>query len=75
VDFTVEVYINAASGSNNASLSGFVSAGTPGTATARAIPGLATIDLTANQVITIANTPNNNADSSKLLFLSVEKVA
>lgn len=75
VDFSVEVYINAASGSNNASLSGFVSAGTPGTATARAIPGLATIDLTANQVITIANTPNNNADSSKLLFLSVEKVA
>ena len=38
VDFSVEVYISAASGSNNASLSGFVSAGTPGTATARAEP-------------------------------------
>ena len=75
VDFHIEAYVNAISGSNNLSLSGSVSAGTPGTATARAIAGLATLDLTANQVITITNTPNNIADSSKLLFLSVEKVA
>ena len=75
VDFTIEAYVNATTGSNNLSLSGAVSAGTPGTATARAVAGLVTLDLTANQVITITNTPNNIADSSKLLFLSVEKVA
>lgn len=75
VDFHIEAYVNAISGINNLSLSGSVSAGTPGTATARAIAGLATLDLTAAQVITITNTPNNIADSSKLLFLSVEKVA
>lgn len=75
VDFLAELYVAALTGSSNVSQSGFVSAGTPGSATARAIPGLVTLDPTVDNVITIANTPNNVADSSKLLFLSVERLA
>jgi hypothetical protein len=75
--FSVDAYLAAMSGSNNLSLSGFVAIGTPGsgTATARAVVGLSTLDPTVDNIITIANTPNSNADSSKLLFLSVEKLA
>jgi hypothetical protein len=61
-------------GSNNVALSGFVSAGTPGTATARAVAGLMTMDTTVDNLVSIANTPNNNADSSKLLFNLVERL-
>lgn len=75
VSFIIEIYVASLSGSNNVSIAGFVTAGTPGTATARAVSGLLTLVPTANNVITIANTPNNSADSSKLLFLSVEKLA
>lgn len=75
VAFSVDAYLAAMSGANNLSLSGSVSAGTPGTATARPVAGLSTLDPTVNNVVTITNTPNNAADSSKLLFLSVEKVA
>lgn len=75
VSFTVEAYLSSLTGSNNLSLSGFVSAGTPGTATGRALSGTTTLDTTVNNTITITNTPADMADSSKLLFLSVEKVA
>lgn len=75
VAFSVDAYLSAMSGANNLSLSGFVAAGTPGTATARPVVGLSTLDPTVDNVVTIANTPNNASDSSKLLFLSVEKLA
>lgn len=74
VQFAIDLYIAAASGSNNVSMSGLVASGTPGTVTYRPVAGLLTMDLTATQTVTIANTPNNIADSSKLLFLSVEKL-
>jgi hypothetical protein len=74
-NFAIDLYVSALTGSNNVSLSGFVAAGTPGTATARPVPGLTTLDPTVDNVVTITNTPNNVADSSKLLFLSVERVS
>lgn len=74
VQFSIDLYIAAASGASNASMSGHVAAGAPGTATYRPVAGLLTLDLTTAQTVTITNTPNNIADSSKLLFLSVEKL-
>lgn len=75
VDFVSDLYVSAIGGSGNLSQSGIISAGTPGTATARAIPGQVAIDTTVDNVLTVTNTPNNVADSSTLLFLSVEKLA
>lgn len=75
VDFQIDCYVASIGGSGSVSLSGSVAAGTPGTATHRAIPGSLTMDTTVANVVTIANTPNNNADSSKLLFLSVERLS
>lgn len=74
VMWDVTARVQSLSGSNNVALSGFVSAGTPGTATARAVAGLMTMDTTVDNLVSIANTPNNNADSSKLLFNLVERL-
>lgn len=53
---------------------GSIVAGTPGTATLRAVPGTLAVVLTSANVVTVTNTPNNIADSSTLQLLSVEKL-
>lgn len=60
--------------STTLTLSGGWAFGTPGTATYRPLAATAAITLTASNVITLAVTPNNIADSSTLQFLSVERL-
>lgn len=75
VQVQADLYLAAASGSNNVSLSGTATVGTPGTATARSLGIFSTLDPTVDNTVTVTCTPNNNADQSQLLFLSVEKLA
>ncbi len=74
VQYASDLYVSVIGASGNLSQSGSVSAGAPGTATARAVVGQVAIDTTVDNVVTITNTPNNIADTSTLLFISVEKL-
>lgn len=74
VQYESEWYVSAVGASGNISQSGGVCAGVPGTATKRAVVGQIAIDTTVDNVVTITNTPNNIADTSTLLFLSVDKL-
>ena len=74
VQYESEWYVSAVGESGNISQSGGVCAGVPGTATKRAVVGQIAIDTTVDNVVTITNTPNNIADTSTLLFLSVDKL-
>ncbi len=74
VQVSAELYVSALSGSNNVSLAGTATVGAPGTATARSLGIYATFDPTVDNYLVVTDTPNNNADQSQLLFLSLEKV-
>ena len=73
VDFRIRGRVQSIGASGSLALSGFVGAGVPGTATARVVVGSLTINTTVDNVVTIANTPSNIADSSTLQFLSVDR--
>lgn len=70
----IDAYVASIGASGSLSLAGQLTTGTIGTATARASASSLTIDTTVDNVVTIANTPNNIADTSSLLFLSVERL-
>lgn len=70
----VDLYISALTGANNVAVSGMVAAGAPGTVTYTAVAGLASMDLTAINSISLAATPNANGDKTTLQYLSVEKL-
>jgi len=71
MQFQVDVRVNT---TTLLALSGGFAFGTPGTVTYKAVPATAAVVLTAANVVTVAVTPNNIADSSTLEFLSVEKL-
>jgi hypothetical protein len=70
----VDLYVASLSGSNNVSIAGYSAQGVPGTVTMKAVAGQMTMDVTVDNVVTIVATPSNNADSTTLRFLSVEKL-
>lgn len=70
----VDLYISALTGANNVAVSGMVAAGAPGTVTYTAVAGLASMDLTAINSISIAATPNGVGNKTTLQYFSVEKL-
>ncbi|TXH42086.1 MAG: hypothetical protein E6Q97_36365 [Desulfurellales bacterium] len=70
----IDAYVASIGATGSLSLAGQLTTGTIGTATARASASSLVINTTVDNVVTVTNDPDTTADSSTLLFLSVEKL-